>query len=201
MFCGQCGKEVTPGARFCAECGAPLDQPSTTSYSSVSGENTSQREGPRHPVSAAPEPSNAGLSDEEAPTGPLGSEQETGTQPPVGGAGTDTGLPRNLAALLSYVLGWLTGLVFYFIEKDSFVRFHAMQSILVFGGITGIYVIVSILFPLGLWRIWGIVHVFTSLLSLLSVILWVLLMVKAYQGERYKLPYIGDLAEQYAEKR
>ena len=46
-----------------------------------------------------------------------------------------TGLPKNTAAALSYVLGWITGIVFLLLEKDPFVRFHAMQSIIVFGGL------------------------------------------------------------------
>ncbi|MGQ9498541.1 MAG: hypothetical protein ACUVSP_09715, partial [Desulfotomaculales bacterium] len=53
-------------------------------------------------------------------------------------AATTSGLQKNVAGLLSYVLGWLTGIIFFIIEKDPFVRFHAMQSILTFGGLTGI---------------------------------------------------------------
>ncbi|MGQ9532798.1 MAG: DUF4870 domain-containing protein [Desulfotomaculales bacterium] len=113
-------------------------------------------------------------------------------------AGTHTGLQRNVAGLLCYVLGWLTGIVFYLIEKDTFVRFHAMQSILTFGGLTAVYFVMVILFPAGLWRLWPVFHALGTLVWLASTVLWVLLMVKAYQGHRYKLPVVGDLAERYA---
>ncbi len=109
-----------------------------------------------------------------------------------------TGLQKNVAGLLCYLLGWLTGIVFFIIEKDPFVRFHAMQSIITFGGLTGISIILSILTPLGLWRLWALVQVINFLLTSVSIVLWVLLMVKAYQGERFKLPVAGDLAERYA---
>jgi len=47
---------------------------------------------------------------------------------------TSTGLQENIAGLLCYVLGWVTGIIFLFIEKENkFVRFHAVQSIVVFG--------------------------------------------------------------------
>lgn len=101
---------------------------------------------------------------------------------------TSIGMQPNLAALLSYFLGFITGLVFYFVEKENkFVRFHAMQSIVVFGGIFVINFIILFIPVLGV--------VVSALLSLLSVVLWVLLMIKAYQGEYFKLPIAGDIAE------
>ncbi|MGB9904406.1 MAG: DUF4870 domain-containing protein [Desulfotomaculales bacterium] len=107
-------------------------------------------------------------------------------------------MQRNVAGLLCYVLGWLTGIIFYLLEKDPFVRFHAVQSILTFGAFTAFSILISILLPLGLWRLWFFFHTLGTLVWLASVVLWVLLMVKAYQGERYKLPVVGDLAERYA---
>lgn len=113
-------------------------------------------------------------------------------------AATTSGLQKNVAGLLSYVLGWLTGIIFFIIEKDPFVRFHAMQSILTFGGLTGISIVLWIVLPLGLWRLWAVFHLLNTLVWLASLVLWVLLMVKAYQGERFKLPLVGDVAERYA---
>ncbi|MGQ9712339.1 MAG: DUF4870 domain-containing protein [Desulfotomaculales bacterium] len=113
-------------------------------------------------------------------------------------AATTSGLQKNVAGLLSYVLGWLTGIIFFIIEKDPFVRFHAMQSILTFGGLTGISIVLWVLFPLVLWRLWTVFHLLNTLVWLASLVLWVLLMVKAYQGERFKLPLVGDVAERYA---
>jgi uncharacterized membrane protein len=93
-----------------------------------------------------------------------------------------TGLPKNTAAALSYVLGWLTGIVFILIEKDPFVRFHAAQSIIVFGILT---VIMMIPF---LWMI-------APLAGITGFVLWLVLIFKAYQGEEFKLPWVSDLAK------
>jgi len=96
---------------------------------------------------------------------------------------TGLGLPKNTAAALSYVLGWLTGIVFLLIEKDPFVRFHAMQSIIVFGALTIINFI-----PLIGW-------ILSPLVLIVGFILWLLLIYKAYQGEEFKLPVVGDFAK------
>ena len=100
------------------------------------------------------------------------------------------GLDENVAGLLCYVLGWVSGLILILVEKDNgFVRFHAMQSIIVFGTIN----VVGIVF--GWIPVVGIVV--GSLVGLLAFALWIVLMVKAYQGEMYKLPVAGDLAEKW----
>lgn len=106
-------------------------------------------------------------------------------------AKSSTGLEENIAGLLSYLAGWITGLIFFLIEKDSkFVKFHAMQSIVTFGGLMVVAWIISIIPVIG-WAIGG-------LLSVLGVVLWIVLMVKAYQGQKFKLPFIGDLAEKWS---
>jgi uncharacterized membrane protein len=102
-------------------------------------------------------------------------------------------MAENVAGLLCYALGWVTGLIFYFIDKRPFVRFHAAQSIVVFGGLTIIRVGLGMVFltggvSLGFGLLW--------LVSILGFVLWILLMVKAYQGERYRLPIAADLADQ-----
>ncbi|MCK5576943.1 MAG: DUF4870 domain-containing protein [Dehalococcoidales bacterium] len=103
---------------------------------------------------------------------------------------TSIGLDENVAGLLCYVLGWVSGLILILVEKDNgFVRFHAMQSIIVFGTIN----VVGIVF--GWIPVVGIVV--GSLVGLLAFALWIVLMVKAYQGEMYKLPVAGDLAEKW----
>ncbi len=106
---------------------------------------------------------------------------------------TALGLDRNISAMLSYLLGWVSGLVVILIEKDDdFVRFHAMQSIVTFGALT----ILSIAFGTMVMFI----GVMGSLIRIAGIALWILLMVKAYQGEKYKLPVIGDMAEQWEKK-
>ncbi len=96
---------------------------------------------------------------------------------------TGTGLPKNTAAALSYVLGWLTGIVFLLIEKDPFVRFHAMQSIVVFGALT-----IIALLPVVGW-------VLSPLVMIVGFVLWLVLIYKAYQGEEFSLPVVGDWAK------
>ena len=132
--------------------------------------------------------------------------------PPVQIAKSSTGLDENLAALLSYVFGWISGLVFFLIEKDSrLVRFHAMQSLLF-----------NVLIGIGIFAIWMLLFVgfliasqvsgaLTTLLGVLSILIWVVLfivivggwilcLVKAFQGQFFKLPVIGNLAEKFSAK-
>lgn len=101
---------------------------------------------------------------------------------------SSTGLEANLAGALTYLLGPITGILFLLLEKDSkFVRFHAMQSTITFLALFVVSVVLSMIPFLG-W----LVLVFVQLAS---VVLWVFLMFKAFQGEKFKLPTIGDMAE------
>ena len=101
---------------------------------------------------------------------------------------TSTGLDANVAAALSYLVGFVTGLIFLLVEKDNkFVRFHAMQSTLVFAGIVAVDILLQIVPILG-----ALVVIFV--LVPLSAILWLFLMFKAYQGEEFKLPLVGQMA-------
>jgi len=113
---------------------------------------------------------------------------------------TSTGLTENVAGLLCYVAGWVSGLVFILIEKENkFVRFHAMQSIVAFGAITVLLIILSIL---GLMPVIGILFDMLSMFVwILSVVLWIVLMVKAYQEESFKLPWAGDFAQKLLEQK
>jgi len=105
---------------------------------------------------------------------------------------TSLGMEENIEGALCYVLGWVTGIVFYLLEKENkFVRFHAMQSILVFLPLSVIYWIFG-------WMLWWIPFIgwaISILIGLLMFILWLVLMIKAYQGEMFKLPVVGDMAE------
>jgi uncharacterized membrane protein len=104
------------------------------------------------------------------------------------GGKTSMGMDPNVAGLLCYLLGWLTGIVFFIMEKENeYVRFHAMQSIVTFGAITVVSIILSFI-PIVGW-------VLGMLLGILAFVLWIILMMKAYQGEKYKLPVAGDFAE------
>ena len=125
---------------------------------------------------------------------------------------SSTGLDENIASLLSYIMTWVSGLVFFLIEKDSrLVRFHAMQAILLGGVVTvvgiGLWVI-SLILVLIIGQISGILSTLVSLVSgLLAlvffvavVIAWVMCLIKAYQGQYYKLPIIGAYAEKFSMK-
>jgi len=105
-------------------------------------------------------------------------------------AKTSVELDENVVGLLCYVLGWISGLVFFLIEKkNKFVRFHALQSIIVFGVLTLASIIIGWIPFIGwviAWLIW-----------VLAIVLWIVLMIKAYQGEKFKLPWAGNLAEKY----
>ena len=101
---------------------------------------------------------------------------------------TSSGFNANVAAALSYLVGFVSGLVFLLVEKDNkFVRFHAMQSTLFFIGIVIIDVVLQVIPILG-----ALVVIF--LLIPLSAVVWLLMMYKAYQGEDYKLPLVGQWA-------
>jgi len=101
---------------------------------------------------------------------------------------TSTGIQPNVAALLSYVLGFVTGIIFYLIEKENkFVRFHAMQSIVTFGFLFVLGIILTFIPFIG-W-------ILLPILWIVNIVLWVVLMVKAYQGLYFKLPMAGDIAE------
>lgn len=104
---------------------------------------------------------------------------------------SSTGLEPRLAGLLCYLLGFVSGVVFLIVEKeDRYVRFHAYQSVATFAGLLVLSAVLGWVPVVG-----GIAR---ALLGPASLILWIVLMVKAYQGERFKLPAVGDWAEQQA---
>ena len=98
------------------------------------------------------------------------------------------GMEPNVAALLSYLLGFISGILIYLVEKDNkFVRFHAMQSIVTFGAISVLYFIFSFIPVLG--------QPLMIITWITGLILWVVLMFKAYLGEQFELPFAGDIAK------
>ena len=122
----------------------------------------------------------------------------TSPQTPVQQQTTSTGLAPNVAGALCYVLGFITGIIFLLLEKDNkFVRFHAAQSITVTGLciVVGIALSIISMVPLIGW----IVGLLLSLVLWLgSLIVWILLMVKAYQGQEWEFPLAGAWARKIA---
>ena len=100
---------------------------------------------------------------------------------------SSTGMSANVAALLAYVFGLITGLVFFLIEKESkFVKFHAMQSMCVSGAFFVVGMVLAFIPVLG-----GVLAV---LLNLAGLVGWIVCMVQAYQGHWFRLPIVGDFA-------
>jgi uncharacterized membrane protein len=116
---------------------------------------------------------------------------------------SSTGLDGNIAAALSYLFGLISGIIFFVIENESrFVKFHALQSMMVSVAVMVVYIGYSIaLLIIGRIPVLGGLIALVGglgfvLLMLAFVVLWVYCMVKAFNGERFKLPYLGELAEQ-----
>ena len=103
----------------------------------------------------------------------------------------DSGLKKETAGALSYVLGPVTGVIFLIISKDAFVKFHAMQSIVVFLGlfilqwILGLTIFLFFLVPV---------------VGLAGFVLWLLLIYKAWQGQEWEVPFFGKLARNFVKK-
>ena len=108
-------------------------------------------------------------------------------------AKSSTGLEQNVAGALTYLVGFITGIVFLIVEKDNkFVRFHAMQSTITFGGLFAIDIVLTII-PIFGWLL-------IPLVGICALVLWLVLMIKAFGGEMYKLPWVGDIAEKQVQK-
>lgn len=108
------------------------------------------------------------------------------------------GMSENIAGLLCYPLGWLTGIIFLIVDKRPFVKFHALQSILTFGALSILTVLLGNIFALLPYSLWSILRHISTLISIGSLILGIFLMVQAYQGKEYKLPLAGDIAQKHA---
>jgi uncharacterized membrane protein len=132
--------------------------------------------------------------------------------PPVQTTKSSTGLDENVAALLSYIFGWVSGLIFFLIEKDSrLVRFHAMQSILLNVSIGVLAFVVWIIVFILLLVVSQISDALSTIVGLLMTLIWlafsvgiliawILCLVKAYQSQYFKLPIIGNFAEKFSAK-
>ena len=173
-FCPQCGAPVPEGARFCNKCGTPLVP--------------TQPQAGTAPAAQYPPPPNY--------------QQTSGFgqypyQQPYQAAPSTGNLKSNIGALLCYPLSFVTGIIFLVLtpyNRDRFIKFHAYQSIFFFIALF----IASIAFRIFLPR--PLEVPLLGLLRLLFLAVTGFLMYKAYQGERFKLPIVGDLAEQQAEK-
>lgn len=104
---------------------------------------------------------------------------------------------QNLMGALAYLAGPVTGIFLLLTEKENdYIRFHAMQSTVVFGAYVLLYIIMGIVPVLG----WIIAIILSPILTLVGFVLWMVLMWKAFNGEEYKLPYFGDLTQRQLAK-
>jgi uncharacterized membrane protein len=162
---------------FCGSCGAQVNGSFCPSCGQAATAGA--------PGAAAPPPTNA----QYAPAGA-----------PVAAAG----MQENVAGLLCYILGFITGIIFLVLapyNQNKFVRFHAFQSIFLSVAWVAVVIVEQILNAIMLsisLAMFGLVATIWMLIGLAFLVLWVVLMVKAYNGQKWKLPIIGDLAEKQA---
>jgi uncharacterized membrane protein len=135
---------------------------------------------------------------------PLGAAPTGGTTTPVPATPVQSaGMANNMAAALCYVLGFITGILFLVLEpynKDKTIRFHAFQSIFFNVALFGVDIVLVILSTI-ISRIPFIGWIFLLLWPIFGLgifCVWLFLMYKAYNNEKFKLPFIGDLAEKQA---
>ena len=108
---------------------------------------------------------------------------ETATQ-------TSIGLDENVAGALAYALGWISGIALLIVERENqFVRFHALQSAIAFGALSAIWFL-GVSIPLLGWIVSFVI------IPPLTAVIWLMMLFKAYRGERFKLPIAGRIAEE-----
>lgn len=106
---------------------------------------------------------------------------------------TSTGLDKNIAGMLCYLAGFISGIIFLLIEKDNrFVRYHALQSIIVSAALIILNLVLTAI-PFFGWMI-GLI------LAPIYLVLWIYMMIMAFQGKWFKLPFSGDMAEKQLNK-
>jgi uncharacterized membrane protein len=133
---------------------------------------------------------------------PPGAYQQPGAPPP---AAADAGLTENVAAALCYFVGLITGILFLVLEpynRNKNIRFHAFQSIFLNIVLIVVEIVLSIVYRIMLavlpFSMWFLVGLIGTVVWLAFLVLWILLMVKAYQNQRLVIPIIGALAEKQA---
>ena len=120
---------------------------------------------------------------------------------PAAPAAGGKAMASNVAGLLTYILGFITGIIFLVIEpykNDKFVRFHAFQSIFFNVALVVFWIaftiLTSILGFVSLGILAAVMGLVGILISLAILAYWIFLMYKAYNNELYRIPFIGDLA-------
>jgi uncharacterized membrane protein len=121
-----------------------------------------------------------------------------------------SGMSETTAAILSYVLGWITGIIFFLIDRRPYVRFHAAQSIVTFGGLHVIRLLIAWVFGFGWWFRagfgiryghlggFGVGLLLLTLIAIVTFVLWIVCMINAARGVRFMVPIAGEIAQNLA---
>ncbi len=115
---------------------------------------------------------------------------------------TSTGVDPRLSALLCYTAWWVSGLIFLIIEqRNRTVRFHAAQSLVLFGGLSAMIAILSV-FSIGMLVVsssaFQAARLFVYFVWMAAVGIWLWLMYRTFRGETWRVPFVGDLAAKIA---
>lgn len=107
---------------------------------------------------------------------------------------------RNLVAAISYLFGFVTGFVILLIEKDDkYVRFHATQSLLLFGAVFVLNILINlILSPIDFLGV--VTTLLSAIISVVTIAAWAYSMFQAFNGKVYKWPFFGPWAEKMVGK-
>jgi uncharacterized membrane protein len=204
-FCSNCGTETQ--GRFCAKCGSPVGAGPGPAASAPPPPPPPQQSYAPPQAQAAPPPPPPGGYQQPGYQQPPGYQQSYPQQPgyaPQPAGAQAAGLTDNMACALCYLLGLLTGVLFLVLapyNQNRLIRFHAFQSI--FLHLAMIAVMIGVVLVTGILHLIPFVGVMISfvlypIIGLGSFVLWLLLMYKAYNGERWVLPVVGPLAEKQA---
>ena len=174
-------------AHFCAQCGTAVDP--ADGGQSREAESAVEQEDESLPAERAGE-----VEPEFVAT--------TVAAPPTDEPQVPLPMPENLAAVVGY-LTILPAIIFLYLEpfrRNRFVRFHAVQHLLLFVAAVACFVAASVLWTIlqliPFMRV--LVFPFAGLIGLAWFFLWLLLVVKAYHHEWFKLPYLGEYAEEWS---
>ena len=109
--------------------------------------------------------------------------------------------PSQPIAALTYLLGFVTGIVFLYLEpynQDEFIRFHARQSIGFSIAVFAINIIFGVFIAILPHQLGTMLSFLEGLIDLALAIFWLFLMYKAFNGERYRIPELADVIDQVA---